>query len=324
MEERQVLLRVRNLRKWYPVNRWFFEKQRYVQAVDDVSFDLYSGETLGIVGESGCGKSTLLRTLLRLTEPTAGTVEFDGTDLAALSKKDLRAVRKNMQIVFQDPYSALHPRMKIGDAIAEPLIISGMMEDAQQRRARVEELIRMVGLNPSCADRYPHEFSGGQRQRIVIARALATNPRLLYCDEPVSALDVSVRAQVLNLLEEFQQELKLTYVFISHDLSVVEHLCSRVAIMYLGQLVEIGDTEQIFSDPRHPYTQALLSAIPMIGRAKGERIILTGDVPSPVDPPSGCRFRTRCPYAGKQCAEKPKLLECASGHCAACWRQNGQ
>ena len=324
MEERQVLLRVRNLRKWYPVNRWFFEKQRYVQAVDDVSFDLYSGETLGIVGESGCGKSTLLRTLLRLTEPTAGTVEFDGTDLAALSKKDLRAVRKNMQIVFQDPYSALHPRMKIGDAIAEPLIISGMMEDAQQRRARVEELIRMVGLNPSCADRYPHEFSGGQRQRIVIARALATNPRLLYCDEPVSALDVSVRAQVLNLLEEFQQELKLTYVFISHDLSVVEHLCSRVAIMYLGQLVEIGDTEQIFSAPRHPYTQALLSAIPMIGRAKGERIILTGDVPSPVDPPSGCRFRTRCPYAGEQCAEKPKLLECASGHCAACWRQNGQ
>ena len=321
MEERQVLLRVRNLSKQYPVNKWFFERQRFVQAVDDVSFDLRSGETLGIVGESGCGKSTLIRTLLRLTEPTAGTVEFDGTDLASLNGSELRAFRKDMQIVFQDPYSALHPRMKIGDAIAEPLIISGMMPDAGQRRARVEELIRLVGLNPSYADRYPHEFSGGQRQRIVIARALATKPRLLFCDEPVSALDVSVRAQVLNLLEEFQEELNLTYVFISHDLSVVEHLCSRVAIMYLGQLVEIGNTEDIFSHPLHPYTRALLSAIPMIGRRKEVRIILKGDVPSPVDPPSGCRFRTRCPLAQACCSEKPKLHESEAGHFTACWAQ---
>ena len=283
-----------------------------------MSFDLYSGETLGIVGESGCGKSSLLRTLLRLTEPTAGTVEFDGADLSKLSGRELRAVRKNMQIVFQDPYSALHPRMKIGDAIAEPLIISGMMPDKEARRARVEELIRMVGLNSSCADRYPHEFSGGQRQRIVIARALATKPRLLFCDEPVSALDVSVRAQVLNLLEEFQEELNLTYVFISHDLSVVEHLCSRVAIMYLGQLVEIGNTEDIFSHPLHPYTRALLSAIPMIGKRREERIILKGDVPSPIDPPSGCRFRTRCPYAYARCEKKPGLTEASPGHFAAC------
>ena len=287
--------------------------------LNGVSFEIREGETVGIVGESGCGKSTLIRTLLRLTEPTAGTVEFDGTDLSSLSGNELRAVRKDMQIVFQDPYSALHPRMKIGDAIAEPLIISGMMPDARERRARVEELIRLVGLNPSYADRYPHEFSGGQRQRIVIARALATKPRLLFCDEPVSALDVSVRAQVLNLLEEFQEELNLTYVFISHDLSVVEHLCSRVAIMYLGQLVEIGRTEDIFSHPRHPYTQALLSAIPMIGRRKEERIILKGDVPSPVDPPSGCRFRTRCPHAQECCSEKPKLHEFEAGHFTACW-----
>ena len=287
--------------------------------LNGVSFEIREGETVGIVGESGCGKSTLIRTLLRLTEPTAGTVEFDGTDLSSLSGNELRAVRKDMQIVFQDPYSALHPRMKIGDAIAEPLIISGMMPDARERRARVEELIRLVGLNPSYADRYPHEFSGGQRQRIVIARALATKPRLLFCDEPVSALDVSVRAQVLNLLEEFQEELNLTYVFISHDLSVVEHLCSRVAIMYLGQLVEIGRTEDIFSHPRHPYTQALLSAIPMIGRRKEERIILKGDVPSPVDPPSGCRFRTRCPHAQECCSEKPKLQEFEAGHFTACW-----
>lgn len=321
MEDRQVLLRVSHLSKWYPVNKWFFEKQRFVQAVDDVSFDLYSGETLGIVGESGCGKSTLIRTILRLTEPSAGTVEFDGTDLAMLSNNELRTVRKDMQIVFQDPYSALHPRMRIGDAIAEPLIISGMIPDAQERRARVRDLIQMVGLNPSYIDRYPHEFSGGQRQRIVIARALATKPRLLFCDEPVSALDVSVRAQVLNLLEEFQEELNLTYVFISHDLSVVEHLCSRVAIMYLGQLVEIGNTEDVFNNPCHPYTQALLSAIPMIGRKKRERIILKGDVPSPVDPPSGCRFRTRCPYAGERCAEKPELREVEAGHFAACWMQ---
>ncbi len=318
MNNNDVLLSVKHVTKWFPVNKWFFEKQRYVQAVDDVSFDLYKSETLGIVGESGCGKSTLIRTLLRLTEPTRGTVEFDGQDLSKLNKNQLRAIRKNMQIVFQDPYSSLQPRMKIGDAIAEPLIISGMMPDAAERKARVEELIGMVGLNPSYANRYPHEFSGGQRQRIVIARALATNPRLLFCDEPVSALDVSVRAQVLNLLEEFQEKLDLTYIFISHDLSVVEHLCNRVAIMYLGQMVEIGNTEDIFNNPLHPYTRALLSAIPLIGGEKRERIILEGDIPSPVDPPEGCRFRTRCSCSCENCCIKPPLREMEPGHFVAC------
>ncbi len=316
-----LLLRAEHVTKWFPIKKWFFEKQQYVQAVDDVSFDLYEGETLGIVGESGCGKSTLARTILRLIEPTKGAILYNGEDVTAMRARELQSIRKNMQIVFQDPYSSLHPRMKIGEIIAEPLIISGIMKDKTKRAGRVKELMSMVGLDPSYIDRYPHEFSGGQRQRIVIARALATNPQLLICDEPVSALDVSVRAQVLNLLEELQDRLRLTYLFISHDLSVVEHICDRVAIMYLGQMVELGTAEEIFNSPQHPYTQALLSAIPIVGKkGMGERILLEGDIPSPANPPQGCRFHTRCRYASEQCLTKPEFMQSRPGHFVACHR----
>ncbi len=276
--------------------------------MDEVSFDLYQGETLGVVGESGCGKSTLARTLLRLIEPTRGTVEYDQRDILAMSKRELRMLRRDVQIIFQDPYSSLHPRMKIGDIIAEPLRISRLMPAKAQQDQRILELTALVSLDPSFIHRYPHELSGGQQQRVAIARALATNPNLLICDEPVSALDVSVRAQILNLLEELQEELNLTYLFISHDLSVIEHICDRVMIMYLGQIVELGTTEQIFSSCLHPYTQALMSAIPLVGRsAQSERILLEGEIPSPVNPPKGCRFHTRCRFASDICFTKPEL-----------------
>ena len=319
MSDNNILVEAKHVKKWFPVKKWFFEKQNYVKAVDDVTLTLYRGETLGIVGESGCGKSTLARTLLRLIEPTDGGITYDGRDLRALKGKELRSLRKNMQIVFQDPYSSLHPRMKVGEIIAEPMLISGIHKTRAQCMPRILELLDMVGLDRSYVDRYPHEFSGGQRQRIVIARALATNPELLICDEPVSALDVSVRAQVLNLLEELQEKLNLTYLFISHDLSVVEHLCDRVAIMYLGQLMEIGTVDQIYDNPRHPYTQALLSAIPKVGQhdATG-RFLLEGEIPSPVDPPSGCRFRTRCRFATEACAQTPSTTEVEPGHSVAC------
>lgn len=316
--EKLKLLSVRGVTKWFPVKKWFFEKQLYVQAVDDVSFDLYKGETLGIVGESGCGKSTLARTILRLVEPTKGTIIYDSQDITELPKKTLRSLRKEMQIVFQDPYSSLHPRMKVDDILIEPLKISGLLPNPEERRSRVSELMEMVGLPSSYRHRFPHEFSGGQRQRIVIARALATNPKLLICDEPVSALDVSVRAQVLNLLNELQSDLDLTYLFISHDLSVVEFICDRVCIMYLGQVVEIGTTEEIFNNPMHPYTQALLSAIPVIGKKDRERILLEGDMPSPVHPPEGCRFNTRCRYAFSACKIKPEFRDMGKEHYVAC------
>ena len=319
--EKNVLLNAEHITKWFPIKKWFFEKQEYVKAVDDVSISLYRGETLGIVGESGCGKSTLARTIMRLIEPTKGSITYDGKDLCALRGRDQRAIRRHMQIVFQDPYSSLHPRMKIGEILAEPLIISGMIKDKKMRQERAEELLAMVGLDKDYMDRYPHEFSGGQRQRIVIARALATNPELLICDEPVSALDVSVRAQVLNLLEELQDKLSLTYMFISHDLSVVEHICDRVAIMYLGQLMEIGTVDQIFDSPMHPYTQALLSAIPHIDNGEAgisNRILLEGDIPSPANPPSGCRFRTRCRYATDACSARPESTEVEAGHFVLC------
>lgn len=323
----EVLIKADGVTKWFPVRSWFFEKRKFVQAVDDVSFTLNKGETMGIVGESGCGKSTLARTLLRLIEPTEGKVEYMGQSVFNMKGKELRSIRKNMQIVFQDPYSSLHPRMKIGDIIAEPLIISGMMPRKDQRNERILELIKMVGLDESYLKRYPHEFSGGQRQRIVIARALATNPNLLICDEPVSALDVSVRAQILNLLEELQLRLNLTYIFISHDLSVVEHICDKVAIMYLGQMIETGTVDDIFEKPIHPYTQALLSAIPVVGKNTNKnRIILEGDIPSPVEPPSGCRFRTRCRYSRLECEEKPPMQEVGNNHYVAChklkWQNN--
>ena len=319
-EKNDVLLKVEHLRKWFPVAKWFYEKQRYVKAVDDVSFEVKKGETLGLVGESGCGKSTLARVVLQLIKRNEGSVEFDGRELTTLKKKELNKIRKEMQIVFQDPFKSLHPRMRVGKSIGAPLEISRTITDKAERRKRVLELMTRVGLNAEQYDRYPHEFSGGQRQRIVIARALATNPKLLVCDEPVSALDVSVRAQVLNLLKELQREFDLTYIFISHDLSVVEYVCDRIAVMYLGKIVELGTTEQIFSDPKHPYTVALLSAAPDLNDPHKDRIILEGDIPSPIDPPSGCRFHTRCPHATERCArECPSTVDLGNGHSVACF-----
>lgn len=320
-EQKKILLSVRDLKQWFPVKKWFFEKKRYVKAVDGLTFDLYEGETLGIAGESGCGKSTMIRSALRLIEPTSGTVVYEGRDITHIKQKELKEIRKQMQIVFQDPYSSLDAQWKVGQIIEEPLIISKADMTKKQREERVKELMSLVGLDPSYVDRYPHEFSGGQKQRIVIASALATNPKLLMCDEAVSALDVSVRAQVLNLLEELQDDLKLTYVFVSHDLSVIEHICDRIAIMYLGKIIEIGNKSNVFNDSKHPYTKALLSAIPSISDEKGlgERIRLEGDVPSPIDPPSGCRFHTRCKDCFEKCkTEEPQMKDIGNGHCVAC------
>lgn len=314
------ILEVKNLKKWFPIKSGLFLRTRnHVRAVDDVSFKISAGETLGLVGESGCGKSTLARTILRLIEPTAGSIIFDGKDISATPKEEMRKERRNMQIIFQDPFGSLHPKMKIGAIIGEPLKIHGIGSKAEIRE-RVEQLIKVVGLTPEYLNRFPHEFSGGQRQRIVIARALALNPKLLVCDEPVSALDVSVRSQILNLLEDLQEEFKLTYLFISHDLSVVEHICSKVAVMYLGNIVELASKEELFNNPRHPYTQALLSSIPNIDiKNRKKRITLEGDIPSPINPPAGCKFRTRCRYAEERCKNAPEFRDIGDGHYAACW-----
>ena len=319
-EQAGELVRVRKLVKHFPVEG----SEAVVRAVDGVTFEIFKGETLGLVGESGCGKSTVGRCLLRLIEPTSGEVLFEGSNVLALARKELRGLRREMQIIFQDPYASLNPRMKVRDIVAEPLVIHGIGAKAELRE-RVAELLRKVGLDPDYMNRYPHEFSGGQRQRIGVARALALNPKLIVADEPVSALDVSVQAQVVNLLQDLQAELGLTYLFISHGLAVVEHISTRVAVMYLGRIVEVASAAELYAQPLHPYTQALLSAIPVPDPTRRrERIVLQGDVPTPVNPPSGCRFRTRCPAAIADCARiDPDLREITPGHTVACIRVPG-
>ena len=315
-----ALLEVENLSKRFTArSNWYGKPTAYLSAVDDISFTLDAGETLGIVGESGCGKSTTGRLVLRLLEASAGRIRYDGRDITALEGEQLRALRRDMQLVFQDPYASLNPRMTVADILTEPLMLHGLVPPAK-RPERVAELLRLVGLSPDHARRYPHEFSGGQRQRIGIARALAVEPNLIVCDEAVSALDVSVQAQVLNLLRDLQRRLNLAYIFIAHDLAVVRHIADRVAVMYLGRIVEIAPTRQLFSQPRHPYTRALLSAIPVPNpQADRQRSILAGDVPSPINPPSGCRFHTRCTFASPRCSQEAPVLE--DGVACHHWRE---
>ncbi|GAA0466835.1 dipeptide ABC transporter ATP-binding protein [Alkalibacillus silvisoli] len=323
MSQKKELLKINNLKQYFPIKGGVFGRTvNNVKAVDDVSFTIYEGETVSVVGESGCGKSTTGRAILRLDDPTDGTIEFDGTDLLSLSKKNMRKMRKDLQIIFQDPYASLNPRMTVRQTLNEAMEIQNVVPK-NERNDRIAELMETVGLQPHQADRYPHEFSGGQRQRVGIARALSVDPKLIVCDEAVSALDVSIQAQVLNLLKKFQKDWNLTYLFIAHDLGVVRHISDRIIVMYLGKIVEMGDTKSIFENPQHPYTKALLSAIPVPDpEKKTERIFLQGDVPSPIDPPSGCRFHTRCPFATEKCAEEiPELRNeeyMTGGHQAAC------
>ncbi len=321
----ETLLEVKDLKMHFPVTRGIIFQRRVgtVKAVDGVSFSIKKGETLGLVGESGCGKSTTGRAILQLYRPTSGEVNFNGQDLTKARGDSLRKMRRNVQMIFQDPYASLNPRMTVGDIIGEPIKVHNLRQ-GKAVRERVEELLGLVGLNPAFANRYPHEFSGGQRQRIGIARALAVEPEFVVCDEPVSALDVSIQAQVVNLLEELQDKLGLTYLFIAHDLSVVKHISDRVAVMYLGKVVELAEGPKLYANPLHPYSQALLSAVPIPDpkvEQQRRRIILEGDVPSPLNPPSGCHFHTRCPIAIQQCKEEePPFVDYGGGHFAACWR----
>jgi oligopeptide transport system ATP-binding protein len=321
-----LLMNVQNLKMYFPVTAGliFQRKVADVKAVDGLSFEIKRGETLGLVGESGCGKSTTGRAILQLYRPTEGSVDFDGTELTALKGNDLRRMRRKMQMIFQDPYASLNPRMSVGAIIGEPLQIHGLAQGSKARRERIQDLMRVVGLNPYYANRYPHEFSGGQRQRIGIARALAVEPDFIVADEPVSALDVSIQAQIINLLEDLQSQFGLTYLFIAHDLSVVRHISNRVGVMYLGKMMELADRNELYDNPLHPYTKALLSAVPVPDPAverQRERIILTGDVPSPLRPPPGCVFNTRCPIAIEECRTQiPEWRDVGGGHWVACHR----
>jgi peptide/nickel transport system ATP-binding protein/oligopeptide transport system ATP-binding protein len=319
---RKKLIEVEHLTKFFPVRGGVLQRvHAWVQAVDDVSFHIFQGETLGLVGESGCGKTTVGRTMLRLLEPTSGRVTFDGVEVFRLKGGEMKSMRRNMQIIFQDPYSSLDPRMPVGESVAEGLRIHRIGTPVERRRL-VQDMLRKVGLEEYHARRYPHEFSGGQRQRIGIARALALQPQFIVADEPVSALDVSIQSQVLNILKDLQAEFHLTYLFIAHNMSVVEHISDRVAVMYLGKVVELASRQALFSDPLHPYTQALMSAIPIPDpHVRRQRILLPGDVPSPLNPPHGCRFHPRCPVAMEHCAvEEPRFQEVSPGHSVACWR----
>ena len=321
----EVLLEVRDLKMHFPITRGILIQRQVgsIRAVDGLDFDLIKGETLGLVGESGCGKSTTGRAILQLHRPTAGSVRFEGVELTETSGPDLRQMRRRMQMIFQDPYASLNPRMTVGSIVGEPLDVHQLGNSRTDRQERVRELLEIVGLNPYFVNRYPHEFSGGQRQRIGVARALAVNPSFIVCDEPISALDVSIQAQVINLLEDLQRELQLTYLFIAHDLSVVRHISDRIAVMYLGKIVELAERTELYENPRHPYTEALLSAVPVpdpVVEAKRQRIILEGDVPNPASPPTGCNFSTRCPKAMDRCfQEEPEFRDVGDGHYAACF-----
>ncbi len=326
MAENNVLLEVKNLKKYFPITKGLFGKTKLnVKAVDDISFSINRGETFGLVGESGCGKSTTGRTLIRLYEPTAGEIIFDGVDISDMKQSELREYRKRIQMIFQDPYASLNTRMTVADIVGEPLDIHGLAS-GKERQERVFKLLETVGLSKDHASRYPHEFSGGQRQRIGIARALAVDPEFIICDEPISALDVSIQAQVVNMLEDLQKEHNLTYLFIAHDLSMVKYISDRIGVMYLGKMAEIAPADKLYAEPLHPYSQALLSAIPIPDpevMRNSNRIIIEGDVPSPINPPSGCTFRTRCQYAKDQCSKvEPKLVEVSTGRFVSCHKVN--
>jgi len=328
-QSEDIILEVKNLKMYFPVGSGFLSRKPvgYVKAVDDVNFTVKRGETLGLVGESGCGKTTTGRCILQLYKPTAGQVIFDGQDLTSMNTKTMRGMRREMQVIFQDPYSSLNPRMTAGNIIGEPLIVHGLVANKTEYRDKVADLLTNVGLNPYMADRFPHEFSGGQRQRIGVARALSVSPKFIVADEPVSALDVSIQAQIINLLEDLQEQFNLTYLFIAHDLSVVRHISDRVGVMYLGHMVEMAERNEIYRNPIHPYTKALLSAVPIpdpVLDAQRERVLLTGEVPSPLNPPSGCVFHPRCPVANDTCSQiLPELREVETNHHSACILSTG-